>query len=329
MQVVPFAETDSDEWDQVVAKAQAGTFIHTRRFLSYHRNRFDDCSVFVKNDKQEVLGVLPAAIDPSNQVRVVSHPGITFGGLLHDGNLAGDIMIEAIECLRSYYLTLGMETVSYKAVPYIYHRRPASDDLYALFRLNAVRTRCDLSSTIDLANQGVLGSRRKRSLTKSRKAGVEVVRGADFADELWEVITDNLERKLGEKPVHSVEEIKYLSSLFPENIKFIVGRLNGQTIAGITLFCSDSVVRAQYIASSPAGYEVSALDTIFEYAINEARNHGRRYFDFGTSNRNEGRYLSQSLYQFKSEFGGGGVAHEYYDLGLTAQNERVEDAVNL
>jgi lipid II:glycine glycyltransferase (peptidoglycan interpeptide bridge formation enzyme) len=78
------------------------------------------------------------------------------------------------------------------------------------------------------------------------------------------------------------------------------------------------VTRSQYIASSAAGYDVSALDAVFEEAIRHAREAGRRYFDFGTSNRSGGRELSASLYEFKQEFGGGGVVHEQYDLELTA-----------
>ena len=181
-----------------------------------------------------------------------------------------------------------------------------------------MRSRCDLSCTIDLSNRREPGSRRKRGLKKALKLGVEVAEGARFIDEFWTVLEYNLERKLGQKPVHSSDEIRYLSSLFPENIRFIVGLLDQKVVAGITLFCNRSVTRAQYIASDAVGHEVSALDAVLERAIVQARAEGRRYFDFGTSNSEEGQHLSTSLYQFKLEFGGGGVPHESYDLDLRA-----------
>jgi lipid II:glycine glycyltransferase (peptidoglycan interpeptide bridge formation enzyme) len=84
----------------------------------------------------------------------------------------------------------------------------------------------------------------------------------------------------------------------------------------LTLFSTPSVVKAQYIASSNVGYDVCALDAVFQHAIDQAVSDGKRYFDFGTSNRNEGKHLSASLYQFKHEFGGGGVAYEFYDVSL-------------
>jgi hypothetical protein len=317
MQVSVYSDKNSEEWDEIVAQAPMATFIHTRRFLAYHRDRFQDLSVILRDDKHEV-GVFPAAVDLLDKQCVVSHPGITFGGVLHCGSLAGDNMIEAIESLKSHYSAQGMKTMRYKAIPYIYQRQPASDDLYALFRLHAVRCRCDLSCAIDLANRREPSSRRKRSLKKALKAGVEVIDGAPFIGELWSLIEDNLERKLGEKPVHTAQEIKYLHELFPDNIKFLVGRLEGHIVAGVTLFSSGLVTRTQYIASGSIGNAVSALDAVLEHAIQQSCLGGGRYFDFGTSNRDNGQHLSESLYQFKMEFGGGGVAHEFYDIDLTA-----------
>jgi hypothetical protein len=318
MEVSPYSEPDADRWDDFAHLTPMATFLHTRRFLAYHGQRFQDVSVFIQNQRLEVLALFPAAIDPQDARRVISHPGITFGGVLHNGGLRGEEMIHAWEVLKTYYAEQGFQSLRYKAIPYIYHQTPTSDDLYALFRLNAQRSRCDLSCAIDLANRRKTSSRRKRGLKKALSAGVEVVEGERFIDELWRVLEENLERKLGQKPVHTASEIRHLASLFAENIKFIVALLDGQVVSGITLFGSPSVARAQYIASGPLGYDVSALDAVFEHAINQSQVEGLRYFDFGASNRDEGRQLSGDLYQFKAEFGGGGVAQESYDIDLSA-----------
>lgn len=322
MQLSLYSETDATAWDDLVGRAPMATFLHTRRFLAYHRHQFQDLSLVLRDDRQHVTGLFPAAVDPAGPRRVVSHPGITFGGLLHADELHGERMLEALTAVRDFYAAQGFESLRYKAVPYIYQQAPSGDDLYALFRLGALRARCDLSCAIDLAHRRTASSRRKRGLKKALKQGVEVASGAEFIDRLWPVIEDNLERKLGGKPVHTAAEIKYLHELFPANIKFVVGLFAGELVAGITLFVSPAVARAQYIASSMVGYDVCALDAIFEHAIAAAQADGRRYFDFGTSNQNEGRDLSASLYQFKAEFGGGGVVHEFYDLDLTSMSNR-------
>ena len=316
MNVFPYSKEDAPAWDEMVEGCPMATFLHTRRFLSYHGDRFRDASLIFRNDEGKIVGLLAAAIDPEDDRRVVSHRGITFGGLQHSGNLVGDRMIEVFDGLMRYYRGQGMTSLRYKAIPYIYHLTPSGDDLYALFRLGAARSRCDLSSAIDLRNRREPSSRRKRGRKKALKSGVEVVEGAPFIDEFWHALEENLERKIAQKPVHTTDEIKYLASQFPNNIKFLVGLVSGQVVAGITLFFSRAVTHAQYIASNATGHDVSALDAVFEHAIEQTRAEGRRYFDFGTSNRNDGQHLSSSIHQFKTEFGGGGVAYEFYDFDL-------------
>ena len=57
-------------------------------------------------------------------------------------------------------------------------------------------------------------------------------------------------------------------------------------------------------------------DGLASICIRSAIGSGRRWFDFGTSNERQGRFLNEGLYEFKSNFGGGGVAHEFYTLNL-------------
>ncbi|HEY0003497.1 MAG TPA: GNAT family N-acetyltransferase, partial [Pyrinomonadaceae bacterium] len=204
----------------------------------------------------------------------------------------------------------------YKAVPHIYHRSPSGDDIYSLFRINAVRYRCDLSCAIDLDQRGEVSQRRRRGVRKALKSGIEIVEGPELMAAFWEVLTDNLARKYQLQPVHSVNEISLLHSRFPDQIEFVAARLESEIVAGVVLFNSPRVVHAQYTASSQAGYDSCALDAVFEYCIEKAKLRGARYFDFGNSNEDEGRSLNSGLYRFKTEFGAGGVVHEFYEINL-------------
>ena len=314
--VFPYTQLDATLWDEFIAETPMANFLHSRRYLSYHAERFQDISLLIRDEKGRLVGLFLAAVDLVNQKCVVSHPGITYGGMLRKDSLCGEQILEAFEVVRRYYAAQGFEKLRYKAVPYIYHQSPASDDLYALFRLGAVRYRCDLSCVIDLNNRPLASQRRQRGLNKALKQGIEVKEGTDLAKYLWVVLEDNLAQKHGIRPVHSVEEILYLHSLFPQNIKFVFGLLNSEVIAGVVLFVSPLVVHAQYIASSIFGYKFSALDAVFEHCIEKAKAEKARYFSFGISTENEGQYLNQGLHQFKREFGGGGVIHEFYEIVL-------------
>jgi hypothetical protein len=314
LDIVAYQSGLADTWDEFCAGAINATFLHTRKFLSYHGDRFEDASLMLF-DAGKLVGVLAAARSGDDRATIVSHPGITYGGIVHDGRLAGSRMIDAIADVRPYYAGQGCTKLVYKVVPYIYGHAPAQDDLYSLFRHGAIRSRCDLSCTIDLAHRRPASERRRRGLKKAARV---VTLSADLGDlnALWPVLQENLARKHGAQPVHSLDELKALIRLFPESIVVRCAAIEGKVVAGVVFFNSHNVWHAQYIASSEAGYDASALDAVFNAAIQEAADAGDRYFDFGTSNERGGTLLNDGLYRFKQEFGGGGVAYEFYELNL-------------
>jgi len=312
LEIVPFMPEHQATWDQWCADSANGTFLHARKFLGYHGARFEDASALLYSDGR-LVGVLPAARALQDPSLVVSHPGATYGGLVHQGWLAGLRMIEALEHLQGYFCRRGFARLLYKPLPYTYARVPSQDDLYALFRVGARRVRCDLSSAIDLSSRRLPSERRRRGLRKAMRF-VSLTGDAAYLANLWSVLADNLARKHEAAPVHSLAELAQLQQLFPQNILLRCALVDGRVEAGVVLFNSANVWHAQYIASSERGYELSALDAVFEAVIKEASQAGARYFDFGTSNEDGGRTLNDGLYRFKSEFGGGGVAHEFYEL---------------
>lgn len=311
----PFEPRDAEKWDTFCETTHQATLLHTWRFLSYHGSRFQDRSLVVEeNDRW--LGIFPAALHPGDDLCVVSHPGITYGGILHAGWLRGERMMSALSAIARHYAEHGLTKLIYKAVPSFYHQVPAQDDLYALFRLGAFRTRCDLSSTIDLQCRQPVSERRRRSLKKALKTGVEIREGVDNLQLLWHVVTENLARKHRTTPVHTLAEVTLLMERFPGSIRCVCGVLNGAVIAGVLIFRTPTADHAQYIASSEVGYETSALDAVFEHCVNSTTREGKRWFDFGISTEDAGMSLNDSLYQFKSEFGGGGFVHEFYEIDL-------------
>jgi len=315
MQVRIYTDRDALVWDDFCSKSPNSTFLHTRNFLSYHKNRFQDRSIILENEGQ-IIGLMPAAQHLLHKDIVVSHPGITYGGIVHVGALKGEAMIEALNLIKRFFYESGYQRLQYKAIPFIYHQSPLQDDLYALQRLGATRYRCDLSSCIDLMSRMKVSDRRRRALKKALKSGMEIDSGINCAADLWGVLTENLRDKHGTNPTHTLDEIILLAQRFPEQIKFVIARNNGIAVAGVVLFCIGHVIHAQYIASNSLGQEFSALDMVFEKCISEAADQDARYFDFGISTEAEGRFLNEGLHRFKSEFGSGGVVHEFYEIEL-------------
>jgi Acetyltransferase (GNAT) domain len=303
-------------WDDLVGRSCNGTFLHTRRFLSYHGDRFVDCSVVLEDRRGRLTGVFPAAVGPDCPETIVSHPGLTYGGLVHDGSVRGASMIAAVREIADHYGRLGYSRLRYKAVPTIYHSVPADDDLYALFQLEARRYRSDLSAAIDLSRRGQVTKRRIRSGRRAEAAGVSADKCWDEVGGFWTILEANLARRHDTAPVHSLTEIRLLHDLFPDEIILIVARADGMLVGGAVLFGAGPVLHMQYSATTEQGRAVCATDLVMERAIDLARRRGHRFFDFGVSTTHEGWCLDEGLYEFKTSFGAGGVVYDHYELGL-------------
>lgn len=75
-----------------------------------------------------------------------------------------------------------MRYFHYKTTPSIYHRLPAEEDRYALFRANASLVRRDVLSVIPMGHRGPVQVRRRRGVAKVEKCGILVREAVD-----WEV----------------------------------------------------------------------------------------------------------------------------------------------
>lgn len=304
------------DWDDLVARSCNGTFLHSRRFMSYHEDRFADRSVVLQGRHGRLVGVFPAAEDLTEPGTVVSHPGLTYGGIVHDDSVRGEQVVAALTGIADHYRDLGYRRLRYKCVPAIYHSRPAEDDRYALFRLAAIRYRSDLSAAICLSCRGPMSQRRKRSRAQAMAAGVATTLDwAQIAD-FWEILELNLAHRHGVAPVHSLAEIRLLHQRFPAEIQLITAQIGTELVGGTVLFSAGPVLHMQYTATTSRGRETAATDLVMEHAIELGRSLGCRYFDFGASTLDQGQVLDEGLYQYKTSFGAGGVTYDHYELDL-------------
>jgi hypothetical protein len=314
--VRPYEPSDRRAWDNLVDRSCNGVFLHSQNFLSYHGDRFRDNSMIIENHRGRIVGVFPAAADPNDQRLIVSHPGLTYGGAVHDGSVTGGRMIRALERITSHYRDLGYLRLRYKAVPTIYHSMPASDDIYALFRLGARRYRSDLGVAIDLANRPPVRERRLHSRRRATRAGVSTAQDWNEVAAFWKILELNLDRRHGASPVHSLEQILLLHDRFPGEIILIAAKIGELLVGGSLLFSAGPVLKLQYSATTEEGRVACATDSLMEHAIELACHRSCRFFDFGTCTLDEGRLLGEDLYQFKASFGAGGVVYDHYELDL-------------
>jgi lipid II:glycine glycyltransferase (peptidoglycan interpeptide bridge formation enzyme) len=155
---------------------------------------------------------------------------------------------------------------------------------------------------------------RRWGLKKAQKSNVSILQGPQYMKNFWEILTNNLSEKHEVLPVHSLREIETLVERFPEEILCICAQHNGVIVAGVILFVTYNTLHTQYIASNSVGREASAMDAVIEHSIFLGIKAKKRWFDFGINNENNGLILNDSLYTYKNGFGGGGYAHDFYQL---------------
>jgi hypothetical protein len=298
------------QWDAFVRHSKNGTFLFERDYMDYHRDRFADCSLLIIRNA-EILAVLPAH---RSDCEVHSHDGLTYGGFVTSAAMTTPAMIDAFAAVIDHLRKSGCRTLYYKTVPMIYHQIPAEEDRYALFQLNAELYRRDVLSVLRMKSRTGLQSRRRRGAGKSSRHGVVISRSDDWAG-YWALLSGLLENRFGVAPVHTLEEIDRLRQAFPDNIALHLANLAGELIAGVVIYESARVAHVQYIATSPRGRELGALDQLFAHLLDETYA-AKDFFDFGKSSEGDGWTLNRGLIEQKEGFGARAVVHDFYRLRI-------------
>lgn len=295
------------EWDDFVTHARNASFLFYRDYMEYHRDRFTDHSLVFRADDR-ILALLPANEKDSG---LFSHGGLTYGGMIVGDRMTTSVMLDAFEALRMYMADHRFATLLYKAIPHIYHRAPAEEDLYALFRNDARLVRRDVSSTISLAARLPVAKGRKSSLNVAARNGVQVRESDDFAA-FMRLEEAQLLARHGVRPVHSAAELETLARRFPENIRLFTAIHEDELVAGMIVYAGSVVAHAQYIAASERGRDICALDAVIAHVIEQFAD--RRYFDFGISTEENGLKLNAGLIANKESYGARATTCDFYEL---------------
>ena len=262
-------------WDDFVTRSKNGTFLFYRDYMEYHADRFVDASLLFFED-DDLAAVMPANIVDTV---VFSHGGLTFGGIISDRKMNLSLMLQLFEQLTAYLKAQGIGKIVYKAIPYIYHKIPAEEDLYALFRFNAHLVSRDASSTIFSASKLRFNRLRQRKIKLARKNGLVVRESSDFTT-FMSIMKDLLHSRYDLSPTHTGDELNLLASRFPDNIKLFAAYKNEEMLAGVITYEHENVIHAQYNGFTEQGREVGAGHLVFDYLISEYSNE-KKYFDFG------------------------------------------------
>lgn len=310
LEIRRYTPDKQQEWNDFVGHSKNGTFLLDRNYMDYHADRFTDHSLMVYR-RDKLYALLPGNI--AGDV-FYSHQGLTYGGLIMgDKTVAADV-VQIFRLLNDLLRKDGIRKVVYKPTPWIYHRQPSEEDLYAVVEVCGASMSRGLSSTISREHLNKWYRIRECGVKHAKQLGLTVEETEDYRP-FWQILTNNLGERYGLNPVHTVEEIEMLHHRMPDHIRLMVVKEGEETVGGTVLYDSDRVVHSQYIAASPKGKQQHALDLLFDVVIRQALA-SHPYFDFGISTEKHGTYLNENLIYQKEGFGGRGICYDWYEWTL-------------
>jgi len=191
---------------------------------------------------------------------------------------------------------------------------PSDEMEYVCFLLDANLIRRDAIAILDLSNKIEISRVRKRGIETGKKHDLKIIEEATF-DTFWnELLLPNLKSKYNTNPVHSIKEITYLKSKFPNLIKQFNVYFEDKLVGGVTVFITKNVIHPQYIAGNAAFNTLyGGLDFLYQHLITTVFP-DEKYFDFGISNENRGRNVNESLHYWKESFGARTIVQNFYEI---------------
>lgn len=314
MEIIRYSEDLAGAWDKFVrADSRNGTVFHERCFLSYHKDRFEDCSLLaVEQPQGRILAVLPAAMVVTGDRRVLhSHPGATYGGVVYHRDLRTRALKEVIHGLLEYARSACQAQEVKLVLPEDFHTaEPAGELPFLLWHRGFFLDCKEVSSAAHLATIETLRDfgRTPRQYIRSQKdarLGIEhsEVKDEPAFNEAYELIRQNLSSRYGKNPTHTREELLALWGNLDGRVRVFLSRYQGQIAAAVVVFELNSrVVHDFYTA---ANLELSAMKPLFGLFMHIFRYYAGRgfaYFNFGISSR--GKVIKWGILDFKEQLGG-------------------------
>ncbi|RYZ84913.1 MAG: GNAT family N-acetyltransferase, partial [Proteobacteria bacterium] len=118
-----YQSADCATWNRFVASSKNGTFLFLREYMDYHADRFPDYSLLVF-DGEKLLSILPAHLVGN---KVNSHWGLTYGGFVLQSDVKLKQVVAALESVLRFLHDTGIESLSIKLIPSIYHKVPSDE----------------------------------------------------------------------------------------------------------------------------------------------------------------------------------------------------------
>lgn len=286
-------------WNNFISDAKNATFLFHRDYMEYHSDRFEDYSLLIFDEKDNLKAILPA-----NRVGNIlySHQGLTYGGLVLEKFVKYNEVDSYFNSIFTFLKQNKFDELVYKPINIFYQINKSEEYLFSFFKKNAVLMKRELNLCIPFKDDFRISKSKLKHYRKNLKLDLEVESIGDFSIFWNEVLIPRLKEKHNTKPVHSIEEIQYLANKFPNNIFQYNVFYEGEIIAGLTIFKFKKVLKSQYGATTLLGEKLRALDFLY-FKLIEKYKEEFDFFDMGTCTETNDLGYNEGLLMQKEELG--------------------------
>lgn len=315
MEVIRYTEDFRKDWEEFIATTINGNFLHTRAFYDHNeQNAKDDFSlIFFKKNK--IVAVLPSIILVKEGKKIInSHARSTYGGFIISKSIGVKDALDIVNLTLDIAKKELADEIIIRNPFKIFYNTISEETDYAMWyhgfeiKFRELETYIDLRPSIEvIKKQYDKGT--KYNIVKAWKH-VQVEETEDFGG-YWKILASNLYEKYKKEPTHSIENIlKLRNNVGKDNIRLFGAYHENVLVAGCVIFVLNNSLHAQYIAQNNNHQEFRPINAIIDYIIDWGKNKNFDYFNLGTANEDEGKFINEGLFHFKESFGGRGVLRE-------------------
>ncbi len=217
----------------------------------------------------------------------------------------------------SYLRLQGFEKVQYGPIPWIYHLHPSERRISMPSSGNArlLSFAPQYRHNHLHAAEVALAQRPPAPLKKAHQNGVTVVRDASLFGILGGM-NENLEKRFGAKPVHTLQEMELLKSRFTRDIipiQCLSQRAHATEASPFILpskWYTDNTVLPTMRERNWKPWRLSTEQIMYHDYPDYP------YLDFGSSTEQQGTWINEGLIDHKEGLGGRGVVYDTYEWTL-------------
>jgi len=315
---------DGKAWEKALTAADNATLFQTQSFLAYHpKDRFENHHLIFWVGEEPRVVMTGAIREVDGQRALLSYPGASYGGLTYPPGLSFNNADHLVQTLIRYARSQGFKLLTLTQPPVIYSTWPGDIITFHLLKNGFRYAKREITQAIPLYYPDgdvfrTLCGKTRTAVRKALKSDLHVEEDIELSDANLEIfyplLLDN-RRRLGVTPTHSLDELKRLRDLVPENLSLSMVTYQSLPVAGILNFvCNARVLLIFYVCHDWDYHEYRPVPLLVYHTMQWAYRKGFRYLDFGTSTLN--MEPNWGLIKFKENFGSLGYFRDTLTLEL-------------